>query len=175
MPVTSMPNDFSTIRHRTVVEFAGARHDAEAAICWLKGGIAMLHPAENPSRNYCREPAGHEFDLARRNQGEGSSGQVLEVAPRRQRKIHASVRSTIYRFGSTAKPVAVSERLTISTLQVPVSRRRPAARSPWQPPSAKILMMNGTSPVFALWRTSAASKLTKQLLLPHRPNALTLP
>lgn len=44
-------------------------------------------------------------------------------ARRRQREIHVSVGSTIHHFGSTSKPSAVSERLTISRLHVPVLRR----------------------------------------------------
>src|SRR5256885_16958656 len=37
------------------------------------------------------------------------------LAKRRQRLRHAMVRSTIHRLGKTAKPFAISERLTIST------------------------------------------------------------
>src|SRR5436190_22719860 len=37
------------------------------------------------------------------------------LARRRQRLSHAMVRSTIHRLGKTAKPFAISERLTIST------------------------------------------------------------
>src|SRR3954451_3330403 len=37
------------------------------------------------------------------------------LASRRQRPSHANVRSTTHRFGNTTKPLAWSERLTIST------------------------------------------------------------
>ena len=52
-------------------------------------------------------------------------------ARRRQREIHASVRSTIQRLGRTWKPLPASERLTMSRVHVPVSRRSAATRSPW--------------------------------------------
>src|ERR1700676_3350389 len=41
------------------------------------------------------------------------------LAKRRQRLSHAVVRSTIHRLGKTAKPFAISERLTISRSILP--------------------------------------------------------
>jgi len=52
-------------------------------------------------------------------------------ARRRQRPSHPKVRSTIHRLGSTSKPLAVSERLTISRCHTPSSRTAAAVAAPW--------------------------------------------
>ncbi len=47
------------------------------------------------------------------------------LARRRLRPNHANVRSTTHRRGNSTKPLAVSERLTISSVQVPSLARAP--------------------------------------------------
>ena len=58
--------------------------------------------------------------------------------------IHANVRSTIHRLGSTSNPAA-SDRLTICKLQAPVRHTVIAILRPAYPPSAKMRSMNGNS------------------------------
>src|SRR4051794_38109823 len=58
--------------------------------------------------------------------------------------IHANVRSTIHRLGSTSNPAA-SDRLTICKLQAPVRHTVIAILRPAYPPSAKKRSMNGNS------------------------------
>jgi hypothetical protein len=53
------------------------------------------------------------------------------LASRRQRPSQANVRSTIQRLGSTTKPAAWSERLTISSSQAPRARTAAAVAGPW--------------------------------------------
>jgi hypothetical protein len=77
-------------------------------------------------------------------------------ARRRQRVSHASVRSTIQRFGSTTKPVAPARRLTMRRRQPPLRRAAVAARGPRYLASAKRARMNGNSARVRRSSTSAA-------------------
>ncbi len=52
------------------------------------------------------------------------------LASLRQRPIQANVRSTIHRFGSTTKPFAWSDRLTICSLQPPMAATAAAVATP---------------------------------------------
>ena len=52
------------------------------------------------------------------------------LASLRQRPSQAKVRSTNQRFGSTLNPLAVSERLMISTVQRPIPASSPRSLSP---------------------------------------------
>ena len=58
------------------------------------------------------------------------------LARRRLRPSHAHVRSTTHRRGSRTKPLAASERLTISSVQVPILSSACVSFGPSQPPSA---------------------------------------
>ena len=51
-------------------------------------------------------------------------------ASRRQRPIQANVRSTIHRFGSTTKPFALSDRLTICSFPPPNAATEDAVAAP---------------------------------------------
>ena len=51
------------------------------------------------------------------------------LARRRLRLIHAKVRSTTHRRGSTSKPFAASDRLMIATVHLAVPTLRSACRS----------------------------------------------
>ena len=61
---------------------------------------------------------------------------VRSREPRRLRLIHADVRSTIHRLGSSSNPAA-SDRLTICKLQAPVRHTVIAILRPAYAPSAK--------------------------------------
>ena len=52
------------------------------------------------------------------------------LASCRQRPSHAKVRSTTHRLGMTSKPLAVSERLTISSDRFPILSRAPRSFGP---------------------------------------------
>ena len=65
-------------------------------------------------------------------------------AKRRLRLIHANVRSTIHRLGSTSNPAAY-DRLTICKFQAPVRHTVIAILRPAYAPSAKMRSMNGNS------------------------------
>ena len=52
------------------------------------------------------------------------------LASLRQRLSQAMVRSTIQRLGRTANPLALSHRLTISTVQLPLLAAAEATRGP---------------------------------------------
>ena len=52
------------------------------------------------------------------------------LAGRRQRPSHAKVRSMTYRLGMTSKPLALSERLTISSDRFPILSKAPRSFGP---------------------------------------------
>src|SRR3546814_21157129 len=68
------------------------------------------------------------------------------LARRRFRLSQASVRSTTQRLGSTTKPFAVSDRLTISRVHLPMRRRASLSFSPAYQPSEKTLRTHGKRP-----------------------------
>jgi len=76
-----------------------------------------------------------------------ASAEAMDVsqslANLRQRPSHAKVRSTAQRRGSTSKPFAVSDRLTIYSVQSPILSRAPRNLGPAYPPSAKIWRSQG--------------------------------
>src|SRR5512132_2739537 len=65
------------------------------------------------------------------------------LARRRLRLIQARVRSTTQRRGSNTKPLAMSDRLTMSIVQLPSGTSDCSSFSPAQPPSAKTWRSHG--------------------------------
>src|SRR5512132_3564310 len=65
------------------------------------------------------------------------------LASRRLRLSQARVRSTTQRRGSTTKPLATSDRLTMSIVHLPSGTRHCWSFSPAQPPSAKTWRSHG--------------------------------
>lgn len=65
------------------------------------------------------------------------------LASLRHRPSHANVRSTTHRRGSSSKPSARSDRLTISSVNFPTFSSLPLSFGPAYPPSAKICRSHG--------------------------------
>ena len=90
---------------------------------------------------------------------------------RRHRPSHAKLRSTIRRRGRTSNPSAVSERLTIWTVQRPMAFRASRSFGPAYPPSAKVRPR--TRPVRVSW-SNAQHGIARADGLEHIRRAVTI-